>query len=113
MAYKLSNAAFKKIFEKKASAVPEGFAEDSPLFFGRTESSAKELDDQLIRDFFKVLEAEKPSDVSDVPDEQLLMMFRKLGDLSDCVCLSDRFTNGKLFNVLRAKQGIKRRRRVL
>ena len=88
------------------SDTPDG----CPAFIG---GLPENTDASLVYDFIRVLQAEKPSEVDDLSDDRILQLMGTLGELSECIEVDNRFTNGQLVYSLRNTKGIVRRRRVL
>ena len=63
--------------------------------------------------FMRVLKAERPSEITDIPDDTIISMFGVLTELCDCLVIDDQFTNGDFQKQFEKSRGISKKRRVL
>ena len=101
---KLSEATFCK----NLKAIPDRQdCEDSLCFEGEM---PKGVDAAALNRFVRVMQAEKPSDVSDISDDELLEMLSLLGGFASCMEVDNPYTNGTVLRKLRNTKGVRKRR---
>lgn len=109
MAYSLSTRKAKHLLSKLPDgAFEEGFAGSVAATLKKEDLTVADLDE-----FIRVMRAEKPSDVSDIPDERLLFMLSHLNTFTSCIETDNPFTNGQVAGKLHGMKGILSGRRVL
>lgn len=103
MAYKLSvRSALKHL---RASSDGAGMVQLA--------GAVPDSEEGLLRDFVRVLKAEKPSDISDIEDGRLVEILESLADLSEKIEIGDRIVGGETLARLRAVRSVRRKKRVL
>lgn len=112
MAYKLSTRNVKALLGKVPDAEKDG---DSDLIRAIQNYGYKKekVDEALFADFMRLMSAERPSEVADIPDERIILMLNSLNELADEVDFSDPLTNGTFAKVFMNTPGVSRKRRIL
>ena len=107
MAYSLSTRKAKNLLSK----LPDGaFMGDD---FAGSIKETLEKEDLTVADldeFIRVMRAEKPSDVDNIPDERLIFMLAHLETFTSCIETENPFTNGQIAGKLHSMKGVLGRR---
>lgn len=109
MGYKLSTRSLNGFFKN----LPEVRVSEDNIALGYDINAGSEEVRELLPIFMRVLKAERPSEVADIPDDTIISMFGVLTELCDCLVIDDRFTNGDFQKQFETIRGISRKRRVL